>query len=210
MREPVDLEEDHAGHRGLRSAAAPAGDAPGDAKLVLVVVVGPEEHAEHHGGGGDDERGEQRVAERRDADPVGQQVGGQEQQRRVEEQDRQEAGGDRERKAQGRHDGRHDHVEHRDHHGHDERRTGAIEGDAGNERGRDVDRPRHDRHAQQQAPQPDPRRHRLPGRALTVCGVGLDRHRLIVGAHGGTRWMWPYSMGGTIARAGDAVLTRIG
>ncbi len=143
--EAVDLEEDDPRGVGAGFAALAAGDPLHHPERVLVVVVGPGQHLDHDRGGRHHQRGEQRVAERADREEVREDLVGEHQRARVGEQDQQEAGDQGERQPQGRDQRRQDGVDDRDRGRDQEGAAGLLDRHPGDERRRDVDRPRRDR-----------------------------------------------------------------
>ena len=170
QREPVDLEEDDPGSVGFGLDALPPCHPPDHADGVGVVVVGAEDHLEHHGDRRDHQRGQQRVAERVDADLVDHGLG-ELQDQRVGDQHQQEADDEHERQPQRRQQRRDERVEDPDQPGDQERRADPAERDPGDQRGGDPDGDRPDHPGDDQVHEAKTRRGGLPAQLLAVCGV---------------------------------------
>ena len=168
QRQPVDLEVDDAGDVGALRGAEPARDAPGHAQVVLVVVVGPGDHLQRRADGGDDQRGQQRVAEPGDAQPLRERVGDQHQQEGVHEEHQQEADGDHERQPQCGEQGRDHGVQEREAERDHAARSGLLQVDAGQDPGRGVHRRGQQRPGDEQPQQAELGPGRLPANQLFV------------------------------------------
>ena len=173
--EPVDLQEDDSRdvRRSRRSLAAR--DPLDDPKPVIVLIIRAGHDLERDRDGGDHQCREEGTPERVDVDCPGKGAVRDEQRRRVDREDQDEPGGDREREPKRRHDRRQHSVEDRDRRRHEQRAAELLEPDARDEPGGHVDG---DRRHDPRDDQPDGLQARLgwlpSGRSLAVGGRGHD------------------------------------
>jgi hypothetical protein len=138
--EPVDLEEDDPRLVRARLPLRAARDALRHAQHVRLVVVRPEDRVERDREDRDEERGEQCIPERVDGERARRDLRDEQEHRRVEREHEQQADDERERHAKRRNHRRQDRVEHTEDRRRDERSSPPVDGDAGNDPGREQQR----------------------------------------------------------------------